>query len=254
ERSLAGSHVKDSIVRKAFALLARCQHAGGDRAAAEATCRRARAHYPDDAELVFLAAGYAREGGDAGAAEGLYRKLVGGSEGPHFGSVDTGLRAVKGRHNLAVLLLDQGRVEEAAELWRAALASDPHFLPARVGLGEAAVKARDAGGLSRQVEVLEGLGEAGASEAAVLRARWLGEGGDTAGACAVLEEAVTRLPGALGVRVALSHARIAAHAPPEQLEAAFRGVLELDPDNPQATRNLEVLLRQTGRHPEAEPT
>ncbi|MBY0459088.1 MAG: hypothetical protein K2V38_17265, partial [Gemmataceae bacterium] len=55
-----------------------------------------------------------------------------------------------------------------------------------------------------------------------------------------------------GVRVALSHARIAAHATPEQLEAAFRGVLELDPDNAQARRNLELLLRRLGRTPEAD--
>jgi hypothetical protein len=49
------------------------------------------------------------------------------------------------------------------------------------------------------------------------------------------------------VRVALSHARIAADAPPAQLEAAFRGVLSIDPGNEQARRNLEVLYRKTGR-------
>src|SRR5439155_4915037 len=105
EKSLAGSHPKDSIVRKTYALLARCRHRESGWKAAEAVCRRGRTHYPDDAELVFLAAGYAREGNDYGAAEGLYRKLIDGSEGPHFASVDTSLRAVKGRHNLAVMLL-----------------------------------------------------------------------------------------------------------------------------------------------------
>ena len=62
EKSLAGSHPRDSIVRKAYALLARCHSQGGDRNRAEAACRQGRTYYPDDAELLFLAAGYARGG------------------------------------------------------------------------------------------------------------------------------------------------------------------------------------------------
>jgi glycosyltransferase involved in cell wall biosynthesis/tetratricopeptide (TPR) repeat protein/predicted O-methyltransferase YrrM len=247
DKSLAGSHPKDSIVRKAYALLARCRHQAGDRRAAEAVCRQGRAHYPDDAELLFLAAGYAREGGDYGAAEELYRALIGGREGPHFASVDTSLRAVKGRHNLAVVLLDQNRLSEAEGLWRAALAHDPHFLPAQVGLGEVYVKANNGAGLDRQIAALEAAGETGAAEAAVLAARWNSARGDYPGAVAVLEIAVRRWPRSLGVRVALSHAHIAADSPPDVLEPAFRGVLELDPHNAQARGNLEVLYRKTGR-------
>src|SRR5262249_20403318 len=134
--SLDGSHKKDSIVRKTYALLARCRAQAGNARAAEAVCREGRSHYPDDAELLFLAAGHARELGAPGAAEGLYRRLIDGSEEPHFASVDTGLRAVKGRHNLAVMLLDLGRLAEAERLWRSALVHDPAFLPAEVGLGE----------------------------------------------------------------------------------------------------------------------
>jgi hypothetical protein len=47
--------------------------------------------------------------------------------------------------------------------------------------------------------------------------------------------------------VALSHIHIAAESPPEVLEPAFRSILELDPHNDQAKRNLEVLYRKTGR-------
>jgi glycosyltransferase involved in cell wall biosynthesis/tetratricopeptide (TPR) repeat protein/predicted O-methyltransferase YrrM len=247
EKSLAGSHPKDSIVRKTYALLARCRHQAGDRRAAEAVCRQGRIHYPDDVELLFLAAGYAREGSDPGAAEGLYRQLIDGSEGPHFASVDTSLRAVKGRHNLAVMLLDQNRLTEAEGLWRAALTHDPYFLPAQVGLGEVYLKANNGAGLDRQVAALEATGETGAAEAAVLSARWKSAHGDHPGAAAVLEEAVARLPRSLGVRVALSHVHIAAESTPDVLEKSFRGVLELDPHNDQATRNLEVLYRKTGR-------
>jgi tetratricopeptide (TPR) repeat protein len=247
EGSLASSHPKDSIVRKAFALLIRCQHQSGDRAGAEATCRQGRVHYPEDAELLFTAAGFAREGGDFGAAETLYRQLIDGSEGPHFASADPSLRCVKGRHNLAVMLLDQDRLGEAEGVWRAALVHDPHFLPAQVGLGEVYLKVKNAPGVDRQVAALEALGEEGSAEAAVLAARWKAAQGDHAGAAAVLEDAIGRMPRALGVRVTLSHIHIAASSHPEVLERAFRGVLELDPNNAQARYNLEVLYRKIGR-------
>ena len=51
----------------------------------------------------------------------------------------------------------------------------------------------------------------------------------------------------MGVRVVLSHVRLAEGAPPEVLEAAFKSVLELDPANEQARHNMEVLMRNTGR-------
>lgn len=247
EKSLAGSHVKDSIVRKTFALLARCQHHGGDRRKAEATCRQGRQHYPDDAELLFLAAGLAREGGELGTAEELYRKLIDGSESQHFASVDTGLRSVKGRHNLAVMLLDQHRLTEAEGLWRAALSHDPHFRPAEVGLGEVYVKANNQAGLQRQVATLEALDEAGAAEAAVLLARWQSAQGNHTAAVTTLQTAIEKMPRALGLRVALSHIHIAADSPADAMEAAFRGVLEVDPRNTQAKYNLEVLYRKTGK-------
>ena len=247
ERSLAGSHVKDSIVRKTYALLSRCHAQSGDRNRAEAVCRQGRTHYPDDAELVFLAAGLAREGGDPGAAEGLYRKLVAGGEEAHFASVDSALRAVKGRHNLAVLLFEQGRLPEAEAQWRAALVADPQFAPAQLGLGELYLKAESGAGVARQVAALAELGEAGAAEAAALEGRWRAAQGDQAGAAALLEEAARKYPESVGVRVALSHVRLADGSPPEVLESALKAVLELDPANAQAKHNLEVLYRNTGR-------
>jgi len=42
----------------------------------------------------------------------------------------------KVRHNLAQLELEEGNLAEAETHWRAALAEQPGFAPARVGLGE----------------------------------------------------------------------------------------------------------------------
>jgi Tfp pilus assembly protein PilF len=49
---------------------------------------------------------------------------------------DTGLRSYKARHNLAVIYREEGRMAEAEEQWRAALAERPDFGPAQNGLAE----------------------------------------------------------------------------------------------------------------------
>ena len=154
---------------------------------------------------------------------------------------------MKGRHNLAVLLLDTNRPNEAEGLWRAALTVDPHFLPAHAGLGDLYLRTHNETGVGRQVAALRELGSDGAAEAVVLEARQLGVMGDHAAAGRLLEDAVLQFPNSVGVRAALSHVRLADGSPPEVLEAAFKSVLELDPTNAQALHNLEVLYRNTGR-------
>jgi glycosyltransferase involved in cell wall biosynthesis len=149
-KSLAASHVKDSIVRKLYALLFQCHGKAGDRNKAAEVLKEGRAHYPDDAELLFLAANLARERQDYRGAEALSRRLIDGTDADHFGSVDAGLRAVKGRHNLAVMLLDLNRGAESEGLWRAALVADPLFLPAHAGLGELYLKTANAAGVAAQ--------------------------------------------------------------------------------------------------------
>src|SRR5262249_9398070 len=59
-KSLALSDVKDSIVRKLYAMLARCHWGRGEHRAALAEVAAGREHYPDDEELLWL--------------EGLYRE------------------------------------------------------------------------------------------------------------------------------------------------------------------------------------
>jgi glycosyltransferase involved in cell wall biosynthesis len=246
-KSLSRSHPRDSIVRKLYAMLAQHHARLGERDDARRACAEGRGHYPDDAELLFLAAGLARETGDVRGAEALYRRLVDGSEGDHFASVDAGLRSVKGRHNLALLLLEENRAGEAEAIWRTALVADPHFLPALAGLGELYLKAGSAAGVARQSQALRELGVEGVTEAVVLEARLRLAQKDYTGAAALLEAAVEDFPRAPGMRVTLSHVRMADGSPPEVIEEALKAILELDPANPQARHNMQVLLRNTGR-------
>lgn len=114
EASLRASHPRDSIVRKLYARIAGCRRELGDRAGAAAAVAEGRGHYPADAELLFLDGLLRRDGGDLAGAERAFGELVRGADGPHFASVDAGLRGVKGWHNLAVVYAEQGRPAEAA--------------------------------------------------------------------------------------------------------------------------------------------
>jgi Tfp pilus assembly protein PilF len=67
-------------------------------------------------------------------AEACLIQLLENRDRPHFASVDTGLAGYKARHNLAVVLCDQGRPMEAEAQWREALSERPDYVPSLVAL------------------------------------------------------------------------------------------------------------------------
>jgi len=133
-RSLERSHPRDSIVRKLYALLAQCHRRLGQGELALAACRKGREFYPDDVELLFQEGLVRREQGDCSGARACWSALLRPRPAKHFASVDTGLCGYKARHNLAQLELEDGNLGEAESHWRAALAEQPGFVPARLGL------------------------------------------------------------------------------------------------------------------------
>jgi tetratricopeptide (TPR) repeat protein len=135
-RSLELSHQKDSIVRKLYALLAQCHRQLGQGGLALAACRKGLELYPDDVELLFQEGLVLRERGERAAAKACWSLLLRPQPAEHFASIDTGLCGYKARHNLALVCLEEGNLTEAEAHWRAALAEQPGFAPARRGLGE----------------------------------------------------------------------------------------------------------------------
>jgi glycosyltransferase involved in cell wall biosynthesis/tetratricopeptide (TPR) repeat protein len=242
-RSLKGSDPKASIVRKLYALIAGCHARLGDHRRASDTLRAGREYYPEDAELMFLSGVLAAESGDVAAAEDSYRRLIGGTDGDHFGSVDPSLRSVKGPSNLAALLADSGRDAEAEALWRRTLASDPMFLPAHHGLAGLYLNRGDDAALDAALVVMRSLGPGGQASAAVLAARRQAGRGDVTAAATLLEQTATEHPRAVGVHLALARLRLTDGSPPGVAEALLRRVLELDPDHPEA----QTLLRGRDR-------
>jgi tetratricopeptide (TPR) repeat protein len=237
-RSLQRSDPGDSIVRKLYALIVQCQRRLGQTAEALAACREGRGHYPEDAELLFQEALLQRDHGDRAGAEAALLQLLGTREKAHFASVDTGLRGYKARQNLAALYHEQGRAAEAEAQWRQALAEQPGFVPAWLGLAEVCLAQQrwaEFDDIGRKVEALA------APEAGPLRARGYLERKDFAAARALLHEAIAEFPQALWPRVLLSHVELQQGRDGDAAERALLAVLELDPNHREARHNLQVL-------------
>jgi tetratricopeptide (TPR) repeat protein len=241
QRSLALSHPTDSIVRKLYALIVACHRRLRQPKEALSACRAGRGIYPDDVELLFQEGLVLRELGDPAGAEACLLRLLKGSEGQHFASLDPGLSGYKARHNLAVVYHEQGRAAEAEAQWQAALAAQPDFSPALIGLGELYL------GQGRWDE-LEPIAmrlhscPATAIDSDLLRARAHLKRREFPAARELLEGAIARAPQALMPRVLLSHALLQEGRDRTAAERALRDVLALDPLNAEARHNLAVLL------------
>ncbi len=248
-RSLERSHPSDSIVRKLYALIAQCHCQLGQRGAALVACRAGRTFCSDDAELLFQEGMLLRELGERAAAIGCFLRLLHGGEGPHFASVDAGLRGYKAQHNLASLYQEDGHAADAESLWRQALAEQPDFGPAWLGLAELLLAQARWAEFGQIVERLETTSPNGV-EAAVLRARACMARKEYPQARQLLEATIVREPRHVWPRVVLSHALLQEGRDWEAAEQALRAVLALDPDNAGARRNLDVLCKQQERNGE----
>jgi GT2 family glycosyltransferase len=248
-RSLERSHPRDSIVRKLYALIMQCQRQLGRPAEALADCQAGRRLYPDDTELLFDEGLLRRALGDAAGAEGCWARLLQTREAAHFASVDAGLRGYKARHNLAVLYHEQGRHAEAAAQWQQALAEQPGFTPARVGLAEVYLAGQRWPELEQTLERLA-VEPRAQMETAVLQARMHLARREFALARDMLAAAVVDHPTALWPRVILSHVLLQEGRDWGAAERALLEVLALAPDHAEARHNLAV-LRATARPAQA---
>jgi tetratricopeptide (TPR) repeat protein len=243
QKSLAQSHAKDSIVRKLYALLTHCHRSLGQRGDALGACQAGLGHYPDDAELLFLAAVLREEAGDLAGAETALTALLTSRPGAHFASVAAGLRGYKARCKLAEVLLKQGRAAEAEAQWRLAVRDEPRSAASWLGLGQMLLgqqrfaEAAEAAGRLEALKGAEGDGTA-------LRARIHMAKGAFAEATTLLSRLLAAAPQWLYPRVLLSHALLQEGHDFGAAEKALLDVLELDPDNAEAKTNLDVLRRR----------
>ena len=239
----------DSIVRKLYVILAQAHRALQQPREALAACCAGAARCPDDPELLFLQGQLLREHGDPAAAEACLRHLLQLQPGTHFASLDAGIRGVKARHQLAWACWEQGHAADAEKAWQAVLAEQPRFTPAWQGLGELYLAQARWTELEQGVEQL--CAEVGHSlDGVLLRARGHLARKELGPARLLLEEAITQNPRALAPRVFLSHVLLQSQDL-AAAEPALRAILELDPRQAEAWRNLAVLFNSQHRFPEA---
>ncbi len=125
QRSLRGSAPTDSIVRKLFALIARCHQMLGDIPAALGACSEGLRIDPDDAELHFRKAVLHRKAGQPAEAEACWRRILTLKRPDQFCSVDQGIYGHLTLRNLAVLAEERGDRGESRRLWRMVLDACP---------------------------------------------------------------------------------------------------------------------------------
>src|SRR5262249_33746712 len=159
----------------------------------------------------------------------------------YFGSVDGGLRGVKARHNLALVLLESGRAAGAAAQWRAALDLHPAVVPPPAGVGGAALRPDDHHGLGAAPPPLRPFGP---PRAAALRARGLWRLRKYREAREVLAASLDHAPTALGLHLLMAHAWLRDGSDPAAAERALLAVLALEPGHDETRHNLSVLRRQ----------
>ena len=125
QRSLRGSGPKDSIVRKLFALIARCHQMLGDLPAALGACAEDLRLDPDDAEIHFRKAILHRKAGQPAEAEGCRRRILALKRPDRFCAVDQGIYGHLTLRNLAVLAEEHGDRDEARRLCSLVLEACP---------------------------------------------------------------------------------------------------------------------------------
>lgn len=240
ERSLTLSHPTDSIVRKLYALIAQIHRNRSEPAKAIETCAKGRQIYPDDPELLFHEALSRQEAGDWSGAEECYRRLLAAPADQFFSSSDPGIRGHKAHHNLAIVLRELKKDDEAASEFQRALALAPNFLPSIFGLAEVYLDGKRWAELDSFVERLRSQ-EATRLAAAVLDGRRALVQQDYANAQSIFESLTREFPQELLPWLFLSHVFLQSqnwHAAEETLHE----ILRRDPHHPEANRNLKVLL------------
>jgi tetratricopeptide (TPR) repeat protein len=239
-RSLELSHPRDSIVRKLYALLAGCQVQLGEWGAALATVVQGRQLYPDDFELLSLEGSLRADQGDLDGGKACLLALLSARPDPHFASVADGLQGYRTRHQLGRICWRQGQAGEAEQMWRAALAERPGFIPSWLGLGDLLLAQQRWSEVEEVAHTLEGLPGAEV-EAVLLRTRTCQARQDYPAARAVVGPALEHWPQALPLRIVHSHVLLQEHTDLAAAEQALHVVLALDPANAEARHNLSLL-------------
>ena len=168
-------------------------------------------------------------------------RLINSWEGNHFGSVDAGLRGYKGRHNLAVICMEQKRYAEAVTHWQAAIREQPAFFPAWIGLGEVYAHTKQWDKLESHVQGLTRFGRRGEEESIYLLGLGKMHMGELSAARFRLNLGAEQFPKSLRIKRLLAEVTLKEGIDMTAAEKVLREIVELDPKDEQAKRTIESM-------------
>jgi GT2 family glycosyltransferase/tetratricopeptide (TPR) repeat protein len=128
ERSIKRCRAGETILRKAYALLAVSQNLLGNKEEALKTILSGLEACPGDPELLYRKGQMLAEADRPAEAVEAYRSVIGQDISGHFSSIELGILGPGVRVNLALALARLGNYREAAEHLRAAIGMKPSDL------------------------------------------------------------------------------------------------------------------------------
>jgi tetratricopeptide (TPR) repeat protein len=239
-RSLQLVSPQETYIAKLYTLLAEGYAQLGKRTALLEVCLAGLARFPEHPELLFRVGALLFEQRDLPAAAAALERLLRVSPEGHFTfGDDTGI-LYKARTVLGRIYRDQQRPAEAEAQWRAALAEQPDYGQALLGLGQVLLDQSRWDDLEQVIVRLRARPE-GEMEGAVLRGLQLVALGDLAAARELTEQTVARFPAAVEPRVLLSRLLLRDPQDVAAAERCLREILALDPGNAEAKMQLAQL-------------
>ena len=201
-RCLEVSAPTDSIIRKAYALLALSLREAGEADAALETVEAGLRVTPDDPELHFHRGHMLTARSRYEEAKAAYRAAVSCPIDDHFSSVDMGILGYKSFHNLGGLCQVLRDYPGARDWWSRAVADAPQFLPSALALFDAALEVGDIATAERMLHAVQTAAPTG-SDAPLLRARLDAARSERPDAETALKDAPTAPAESIQARLAL---------------------------------------------------
>jgi len=242
-KSLQLVRTRGDWVRRLYALIVETLIRLGRREEAFGFTTESLQAFPLDVELTTRRAELLCDFNDLGGAEqcllGLLQTppskyLLHGASTYHDGRE---ARAMLGR-----IYRETQRFEPAEQIFQELLSEQPAWIPAWVNLGYVYLMQHRWGDVEYVAKQLEKC-ETGEPYALVMRAETKATRGDLAEARQLVEKAIARAPQLAWARIVLSDILLRDGTDREACIAAQRDILRLNPGNPQAQKNLEVLTQ-----------
>jgi len=238
QKSIHVSSPDESHVRKAYALLIASVSLLGELEDAERLCLQGLSHFPNDPELLFRKGLIAQHLGRYAEAVDAYQTVLSHHGERYFSSVDRGITGYKARHNLGLALTSLGQHDRAEKHWRRVIDDAPNFVEGRQALADSLLEQQKFTSLEVLADQLRAIGHEAESRA--LQAELAQQRGDTNAAIFAAQEIVssndhTPTRGWTLNRVAKILFELRQW---QAAEGALRTLVELEPQNTAARRNL----------------